>query len=368
MKSSCAMIGWMIMIAMIGYVVGQEDNSTIADEDIEDECGAGEVEDNYDLALHVGAVFIQLGISCIAVFTPVVLHKLNISMKSPAIKVTLEIFKFFGTGIIISTAFIHLLPASYEQFGNPCLQGNWGKYGVNFVGIFAMIAVFAMQLIEIFSMIHLDNLNSPLKVDGVEEKVDLPGSCESDGAAIPVKNHEGHNHHHGHVHSLIGAGGDKSKGITLYILEFGIALHSILIGIALSTTSNDEFIALLIALIFHQGFEGLALGARIIEQPYGVLKSLGMGLIYGLTTPFGIALGIGIRYSYDPNSQRAIISTGILESLAAGILLYNSFVGLISSEMNNDVTFRNRPWRMKALCFGSMYLGAAAMSIVGNWA
>jgi zinc transporter ZupT len=50
------------------------------------------------------------------------------------------------------------------------------------------------------------------------------------------------------------------------VLEAGIGVHSVLIGIALGVSKTAcALIPLLIALVFHQLFEGFALGACLVE-------------------------------------------------------------------------------------------------------
>lgn len=49
-------------------------------------------------------------------------------------------------------------------------------------------------------------------------------------------------------------------------------------------------------------------------------------MLYGLTTPIGIAAGLGVRTSYNPNSATASIVSGVLDSLSAGILIYTGIV------------------------------------------
>lgn len=48
--------------------------------------------------------------------------------------------------------------------------------------------------------------------------------------------------------------------------------------------------------------------------------------LYGLTTPLGIAVGLGLRSSYNPESTTAAIVSGILDALSAGILIYTGLV------------------------------------------
>lgn len=52
----------------------------------------------------------------------------------------------------------------------------------------------------------------------------------------------------------------------LQVLELGILVHSVIIGISLGTTENPKTIKpLIIALSFHQFFEGMGLGGCISQ-------------------------------------------------------------------------------------------------------
>ena len=70
---------------------------------------------------------------------------------------------------------------------------------------------------------------------------------------------EEHGHNHSHGGAIL-----HSDSLNAYLLELGIASHSIIIGIALGV-ARDEFISLFIALVFHQFFEGIALSAVVME-------------------------------------------------------------------------------------------------------
>ena len=54
-------------------------------------------------------------------------------------------------------------------------------------------------------------------------------------------------------------------------------------------------------------------------------------LIYGLTTPVGIAAGLGVRSTYNPGSATASIVSGVLDSLSSGILIYTGLVEVSAS-------------------------------------
>ncbi|RWV78086.1 hypothetical protein GW17_00061005 [Ensete ventricosum] len=57
-----------------------------------------------------------------------------------------------------------------------------------------------------------------------------------------------------------------------------------------------------------------------------------MGLFFSLTTPAGIAIGTGISSVYNENSPTALIVQGLLDSVAAGILIYMALVDLLAAD------------------------------------
>jgi zinc transporter 1/2/3 len=93
-----------------------------------------------------------------------------------------------------------------------------------------------------------------------------------------------------------------------------------------------------------------------------------MGSLFMVMTPIGIAIGIGIHSSFNANSSSSILASAILDSLSAGILLYNAYISLMSQEINQNPDFRNSPFIRKFVCFISMYLGAGLMALLGKWA
>lgn len=139
-----------------------------------------------------------------------------------------------------------------------------------------------------------------------------------------------------------------AKILGVAILEFGVALHSILIGLTLAV--DPDFKVLFVVLVFHRQhplfpfydtvmptyslessemFEGLGIGSRLatldLRKDLWYVPYIGAG-IYGLTTPIGIAVGLGVRSTYNPNTARASIVSGVLDSISAGILIYTGLV------------------------------------------
>lgn len=85
--------------------------------------------------------------------------------------------------------------------------------------------------------------------------------------------------------------------------------------------------------LFAETFEGLGIGSRLayleLPQRYNWIPIVG-AILYGFTTPVGIAIGLGIRSTYNPGSTTASIISGTLDSLSSGILIYTGLVEVIT--------------------------------------
>ena len=252
-----------------------------------------------------------------------------------------------------------MLPAATEALTDDCLPEDWKAYEA-YAGLFAMLAILAMQLIEFIAHHQLHRVSN--QANHVNGKDDVPQTvlpsvetCEEGG----------------HTHGLSLLQESHNHKVSTYLLEFGVALHSVLIGVALGTTSGSTFLALFIALCFHQFFEAIALGAQISRlNNTSLVPSIIMIIFFTLTTPVGIAIGIGISFgTYNPKSLAALMVNGVLDSVSAGILIYVSLVNLMAGEMGVGAhAFFALKKRLKTLYFIALYLGAAAMAVIGRWA
>lgn len=108
----------------------------------------------------------------------------------------------------------------------------------------------------------------------------------------------------------------KRMSMNITLLEGGILFHSVFVGMTVSITING-FIVLLIAILFHQMFEGLGLGSRIAAVPYpkGSIRPWLLVFAFGTTAPIGQAIGLVAHNSYDPNSAFGLIIVGIFNSM-----------------------------------------------------
>lgn len=168
-------------------------------------------------------------------------------------------------------------------------------------------------------------------------------------------------------HTLLKQKADASQIVGIYMMEAGIVFHSVLIGLALGVTGGTSFKTLLIALSFHQFFEGFAIGSAAVDSGLGAKKSFVMGVVYSLTTPVGIAIGVAVRETYNGNSTAALLTEGILDSISTGILIYVVLVELINPMFTQSKWLRAQKWWLQMLSFASLYAGAGVMAGIGNW-
>lgn len=154
------------------------------------------------------------------------------------------------------------------------------------------------------------------------------------------------------------------------ILEFGVIFHSVFIGLTLAV-AGEEFPTLYVVLVFHQTFEGLALGSRLASIDWPKSKRwtpylLGAG--YAVSTPIAIAIGLGVRQSFAPGSQTTLIVNGVFDAISAGILIYTGLVELMAHEFMFSGYMQRAPLKEVLGAVATMAVGAGLMALLGKWA
>ncbi|KAK5172003.1 uncharacterized protein LTR77_003640 [Saxophila tyrrhenica] len=155
------------------------------------------------------------------------------------------------------------------------------------------------------------------------------------------------------------------------LLEAGILFHSVFIGMALSVSTGPPFLVLLVAISFHQTFEGLALGSRIAAIPSfstTSLKPWAMSVMYGITTPIGQAIGLAVHTLYDPASQFGLLMVGCVNAVSSGLLLYAGLVQLLAEDFLSDQSYHDLQGRRRLEACGAVVAGSMLMALVGAWA
>jgi zinc transporter 1/2/3 len=343
-------------------------------------------QDEYEgpIGLRIGAIFIIGATSLAATLFPVVTRRVP-KMNVPA--AVFDFAKYFGSGVIIATAFIHLLSPGAEELGSPCLNEHFQNYPFAFA--FSMIAMFFTFVVELLSFRIGAGLAQKLAYDpnmgghhhATEHAIPHGGAAVShtdnkdnnEGSEIEESNAAVSN-----KLTSLEEGGEKqqlsaaaSEILGVAILEFGVIFHSVIIGITLGTIGDyKDFTTLFIVIIFHQSFEGLGLGSRLALLPLArssFIPWIG-GLAYSVVTPIGIAIGLGVRSSYNGDSAKANYITGTFDSVSSGVLLYTGLVELLAHEFIFNHKMRTAPLGKVLLNIFEVLLGAGLMALLGYWA
>jgi len=162
----------------------------------------------------------------------------------------------------------------------------------------------------------------------------------------------------------------KRQILQCLLLEAGILFHSVFIGMAVSVATGPPFVVFLIAIAFHQSFEGLALGSRIaaINFPRHSPRPWLMVLAYGTTTPIGQAIGLIVHNLYDPYSAAGLLMVGFMNAISSGLLLFAGLVQLLAEDFLSDKSYTILKGRRRWEAFCAVIAGALLMALVGAWA
>jgi len=237
-----------------------------------DRCQSGIAYDPaaYNLALHIGSVFVVLAVSSLACAFPLLV------LRFPRLRIparVLFVVRHFGTGVLLATAFVHLLPTAFISLGDPCLPPFWTDDYPAMPGAIALFAIFIIAGIEMTFSPEKRCCAAPMDASGVT----TPSSSHRLGAtsdedcyvgndgASPVLASTNPASHGNHNHSdpEHGPGPDEKIPLTseqehrkaflqCVLLEMGILFHSVFIGMNLSVSSGREFVILFIAIVFHR--------------------------------------------------------------------------------------------------------------------
>ncbi|KAM3284499.1 fe(2+) transport protein 1 [Capsicum chacoense] len=324
-----------------------------------EDCGAEEdnscVNKSKALSLKIIAIVSILITSMIGVCLP--LFTRSIPALSPE-RSLFVIVKAFAAGIILATGFMHVLPDSFDMLSSSCLKENpWHKFP--FTGFVAMLsAIVTMAIDSIATSLYSKKHKAGIVNPEIGQEMNVVAGT--------------HVHSHYHPGSFSTKDGVDGKKLLRYrviamVLELGIIVHSIVIGLSLGASSNTCTIkGLVAALCFHQMFEGMGLGGCILQAEYKFLKKAIMAFFFAVTTPFGIALGIALSSTYEENSPRALITVGLLNASSAGLLIYMALVDLLAADFMGDKLQGSVKLQIKS--YMAVLLGAGGMSVMAIWA
>jgi zinc transporter 1/2/3 len=206
----------------------------------------------------------------------------------------------------------------------------------------------------------------------------------------------------------------SSETVGILVMEMGIIFHSLLIGLTLVVAGDSFFITLFIVILFHQVFEGIALGTRIatVGTPEGapivhshtpinpadpdadknvtngetsstssdsthvglsMKKKLILASLFAFITPIGMAIGIGVLNQFNGNDKSTLVAIGTLDAVSAGILVWVCVVEMWAGDWmfgshGHKAELADADWLTTTLAFLGLITGMVLMSVLGMWA
>ncbi|KAG0680714.1 high-affinity Zn(2+) transporter zrt1 [Pichia californica] len=341
------------------------------------------------IGTRVGSIFVIGVISTFVTMFPILSQKYNWK-----VSIWFYLFaRYFGAGVIIATAFVHLMDPAYGEIGSLSCVGGWGNWSIySWVPALILASVFGIFLVDIASEVYVER---KFGYTGIEEpdiqqmitskdkknENEFPNvdwdlsehqlTSDDQQSDLDLNKTESAVEKAESINSASSIYEFKQQFAAFLILEFGIIFHSVIIGLNLGSCSYDDFKTLYIVLVFHQSFEGLGIGARLSAIPWPsdqpeYYKYL-LCLAYGLVTPVSIAIGLGVRTTYVAGGFTANIVSGVLDSLSAGILIYTGLVEFLARDFvfNKEI---KRDLTQLLFCINCLIWGAGIMSLIGKWA
>ena len=355
--------------------------------------------------LRIASIFVIFIGSAIGALLPVFLARTS-RMRVP--KLCFFIAKYFGTGVILATAWMHLLSPASDNLRDECLANILPDY--DWAMAIALMTVMVMFLLEIivsrfdfgFGSAHgsphghahgqdreakgsredteaTGSDNSARTCTPAENSADSTGAGFIDKSKVPVLRHDtgyrtGGDDHLGHQRDHVAECDEQANYAAqltaIFVLEFGVIFHSIFIGLTLAVT--DNFVILFVVLVFHQTFEGLGLGARLgmATWPSGSRRWTPylLGFLYAVSTPFAIGMGLIATKSLALEASTSRVVNGTFDAISGGILMYTALVELVAHEFMFNPEMRKAGLGMQLSAYTCVVLGVGLMALLAKWA
>ncbi|KPM40895.1 hypothetical protein AK830_g5634 [Neonectria ditissima] len=331
---------------------------------------------DFNIGLRVGLLFVILATSAIGVFGPILLHRIMPSK----VNLVFIVLKQFGTGIIVSTAFVHLFTHAFLMFSNECMGELTYEATTSAI---VMAGIFLSFLVEF-----------------IGQRIVLAKTKSSAASSQTQK-----------ANSFL-----STEVVSILVMEAGIIFHSLLIGLTLVVSGDEYFITLFVVILFHQMFEGIALGSRIatigttadshvapesqssretatqnsdkaatpsdsassdeavvVAAGLSTKKKLGLAALFAFITPIGMAIGIGVLQQFNGNNRSTLIAIGTLDALSAGILIWVGLVEMWAADWmvgphGKQAELADADILTTTLAGLGLIAGLVIMSLLGKWA
>ncbi|CBH17886.1 cation transporter, putative [Trypanosoma brucei gambiense DAL972] len=359
--------------------------------------GCAPAAGSYSMGLHIAAIFILLIASFLGTILPIAGNYVP-RFKLPPFLIVVS--KCISTGVVMSVAVLTLLNHSLHSFMEKCIPHGLSMEVYSAFGLlFMLISALLMHSFDSAMDLLLEGWavrkeeekladGAPQVADSVPTAAALPPtqcgmkrctaqpgvSCETNGCCQSSP---------GPAYGATGCCGSRGEAaalltgarrvMALALMEFGLVVHSIFLGLSVGIASDSRTKVLLVALSFHQFFEGLALGARLAEASLKAKLELFLAILFSISVPVGTAIGAVTMRDGGKSITGSSYATmsAIVNAIGAGILLYIGFVLLLVDfptdlRIYAGVGTPNRFVRRIAM-FVALWVGFGVMALLSKW-
>ncbi|ORC87081.1 cation transporter [Trypanosoma theileri] len=328
--------------------------------------GCSGADGPYSVGLHVAAIFIVLVVSFLGTLIPLAGKYVPVLRVHPFAFV---IGKCAATGVVLAVAMIHMINHSAHTFQEECVPASFQESYDAYAFLFAMIAAVLMHALEVNLDLMFAGSSAPPSPAEPVEKQNITGGEER----VSICGDEGGcSGHHSRSILLVAEGGAQRIASALF-MEFGVTLHSVFIGLTVGITSDDDIKPLLVALSFHQLFEGLALGSRLADAPLRGWLELLLALVFSVSAPLGTAIGLGavVGSKVSVTGTAFVLVQAIFDAVCGGILLYLAFVLMLNDFPADLRKYAGADAEYRGLkrfaMFFALWAGVGVMAGIGKW-
>jgi len=321
----------------------------------------------YNQGLHIVAIFVVLIASMTGALFPI-LMKYHPGLHLDKYYICLG--KCVGIGVILACALVHMLQPASQSLTAPCLPLAFNTVYPAYAFMYCMLSVLGMHFFDYVMeeymtqhMLSNHQGEDSTKMEKIVTEKQEDSSVDMDTQKDPSKNER----EHGHVHSLLLIKGIH-KTISAYLLEFGVTIHSVFIGLENGIVPETELKTLMVALCFHQLFEGIALGSRIADAnlPSHWHEFL-LSFIFSIAAPIGITVGVGVTTTLNPSGETFLLVQGTFDAVCSGILLYIGLLLLLKDFPEDLKEYCGSNKYKKMGMFFALYVGAGLMAFIGKY-
>ncbi|XP_057657289.1 zinc transporter ZIP1-like isoform X2 [Diorhabda carinulata] len=233
-----------------------------------------------------------------------------------------------GGGVLLCTTLVHLLPEVRESFENLNLTPD---FEINYAEFLMCVGFFMIYFVEecVHSYIgHKNHDQESVKMKDGDIEVTVKQNLSLKDS--PIDQHEDHSH--------IPITFDTNSTIAIIrglLMILALSLHALFEGLAIGLESSPRTVWYMFgAVSAHKMVIAFCVGIELITSGLKTLIVLSYVFTFAVVSPIG--MGIGIIVSTADDAENNLVSV-ILQSLAAGTLLYVVFFEILQGDKKNGI-------------------------------